>query len=207
MLTILIGVALTSPVLGRPLIRGVGVVYTRLFGSVGTLATQNSLRNPRRTAATASALMIGLTLVALMSILGQSAKASTDKAIASDPDSPADRVERDRTAVLARHAEQIRAVDGVVGGGVPAGRGQGRRAECSLEAADPAGLSRRSISPSMRAPSARSRRLILVDSNAAESSRPRRPVTRSSSSSREARRTYTLACGLRANPLLMHATS
>ncbi len=81
MLVILVGVALMSPVLGRPVVRGLGVVYTRLFGTVGTLATQNSLRNPRRTAATASALMIGLTLVALMSILGQSAKASTDKAI------------------------------------------------------------------------------------------------------------------------------
>ncbi|MCW2817417.1 MAG: transporter permease, partial [Marmoricola sp.] len=45
------------------------------------LAAQNSLRNPRRTAATASALMIGLTLVSLISILGQSATASTDAAV------------------------------------------------------------------------------------------------------------------------------
>ena len=81
MLAILIGVALMSPVLGRPLIHGLGAIYRRAFGTVGSLATENSLRNPRRTAATASALMIGLTLVALMSILGQSASASTDKAI------------------------------------------------------------------------------------------------------------------------------
>ncbi len=81
MLAILIGVALMAPVLGRPVVHGLGVLYRRLFGVVGSLATQNSLRNPRRTAATASALMIGLTLVALMSILGQSAAASTDKAI------------------------------------------------------------------------------------------------------------------------------
>jgi putative ABC transport system permease protein len=83
MLVILIGVALMSPVLGRPVIRALGAVYKRIFGTVGTLATENSLRNPRRTAATASALMIGLTLVALMSILGASAKASTDKSIKS----------------------------------------------------------------------------------------------------------------------------
>jgi putative ABC transport system permease protein len=83
MLVILIGVALMSPVLGRPVIRALGVAYKRTFGTVGTLATENSLRNPRRTAATASALMIGLTLVALMSILGASAKASTDKSIKS----------------------------------------------------------------------------------------------------------------------------
>jgi putative ABC transport system permease protein len=45
------------------------------------LATQNSLRNPRRTAATASALMIGLALVATMSVLGSSANASIDKMV------------------------------------------------------------------------------------------------------------------------------
>lgn len=80
-LAILIGVALMSPLLGRPVIRAIGVGYRLLFGSVGTLATENSLRNPRRTAATASALMIGLALVATMSIFGQSAKASTTQAV------------------------------------------------------------------------------------------------------------------------------
>ncbi|MDX6309108.1 MAG: putative transport system permease protein [Nocardioidaceae bacterium] len=80
-LAVLIGVALMSPLLGRPVVRLIGLSYRALFGSVGTLATQNTLRNPRRTAATSSALMIGLALVATMSILGQSAKASTDKAV------------------------------------------------------------------------------------------------------------------------------
>lgn len=80
-LGVLVGVALMSPWLGRPVILGLGWVYRRVFGPVGRLATQNSLRNPRRTAATASALMIGLALVATMSIIGQSAKASTTKAV------------------------------------------------------------------------------------------------------------------------------
>ena len=53
-------VALTSPVLGRPVIAAAGLVYRRLFGAVGVMAEQNAVRNPRRTAATASALMIGL---------------------------------------------------------------------------------------------------------------------------------------------------
>ena len=48
---------------------------------VGNLAGQNSLRNPRRTAATASALMIGLTLACTMAIVGDSAKASVDKSV------------------------------------------------------------------------------------------------------------------------------
>jgi putative ABC transport system permease protein len=81
MLVILVGVSQAAALAGRPILRGLGVVYRRLFGTVGHLATENSLRHPRRTAATSSALMIGLTLVALMSILGQSAKASTDAAI------------------------------------------------------------------------------------------------------------------------------
>jgi putative ABC transport system permease protein len=81
MLAILVGVSLLSPWVGRPLTAMFSLVYRRAFGTVGVLAAQNSLRNPRRTAATASALMIGLTLVALMSILGQSATASTDAAV------------------------------------------------------------------------------------------------------------------------------
>jgi len=81
MLAILVGVSLLSPWVGRPLTALFSVVYRRVFGTVGVLAAQNSMRNPRRTAATASALMIGLTLVALMSILGQSATASTDAAV------------------------------------------------------------------------------------------------------------------------------
>ena len=83
-LGVLIGVALISPLLGRPLVLALGWLYRRVFGVVGTMATQNSLRNPRRTAATASALMIGVALVTLMSIFGASAKSSIDKVIAQD---------------------------------------------------------------------------------------------------------------------------
>lgn len=78
---LVLGVAMTSPVAGRPVIAATGVVYRRLFGTVGHMAEQNAVRNPRRTAATASALMIGLTLVSMMSVFGASAKASIDKAI------------------------------------------------------------------------------------------------------------------------------
>ncbi len=78
---ILMAIALMSPVLGIPLLKGMGVVYRRLFGTVGQLATQNSLRNPRRTAATASALMIGLALVTTMSVLGASINKSIDVSV------------------------------------------------------------------------------------------------------------------------------
>lgn len=75
-LLVLLGVAMTSPLLGKPVILGLGAVYRKIFGSVGHLAETNSVRNPKRTAATASALMIGLTLVTTMSIVGASFKES-----------------------------------------------------------------------------------------------------------------------------------
>jgi putative ABC transport system permease protein len=80
-LFVVLGVALASPVIGRPVVAFVGIFYRRMFGTVGRLAEQNATRNPRRTAATASALMIGLTLVSMMAVFGQSAKASIDQTI------------------------------------------------------------------------------------------------------------------------------
>lgn len=79
----MVGAALANPVLGRPVTAGLGAAYRRMFGAVGHMATENAIRNPRRTAATASALMIGLALVAMMSVFGASAKASVDDTIRS----------------------------------------------------------------------------------------------------------------------------
>ena len=80
-LFVVLGVTFATPLIGRPVVAIVGVFYRRMFGTVGRLAEQNAIRNPRRTAATASALMIGLTLVSMMAVFGQSAKASIDKTI------------------------------------------------------------------------------------------------------------------------------
>lgn len=77
----MLGMAAASPATSKPFMALAAGSYRRLFGSIGVLAGQNSLRNPRRTAATASALMIGLTLVTTMSIAGTSAKASVDRTI------------------------------------------------------------------------------------------------------------------------------
>ncbi len=81
---VLVGTALLSPVLGRPVLSGLGWLYRRGFGTVGLMAEQNARRNPRRTAATASALMIGVALVTMMAVLGASAKASLDQTLAED---------------------------------------------------------------------------------------------------------------------------
>ena len=69
-LAVLLGVTAASPVIGRPFLRATGAADAKLFGPIGQLAGQNSLRNPRRTTATASALMIGLTLAFTVAILG-----------------------------------------------------------------------------------------------------------------------------------------
>ncbi len=61
-LLVLVGAAVLAPVLTRPVIGSLAVAYPRLFGAVGRLGRDNAQRNPRRTAATASALMIGLAL-------------------------------------------------------------------------------------------------------------------------------------------------
>ena len=80
-LLVLVGVYIMSAFLGQPVLHLFGAVYRRTFGMVGRLAAQNALRNPRRTGATASALMFGLALMSMMSIFGSSASASTDAAI------------------------------------------------------------------------------------------------------------------------------
>ena len=80
-LAVLLGVTAASPLLAMPLLGAAAALYRRVFGTVGVLAGQNALRNPRRTAATASALMIGLALAGTMSIAGSSASASVDQQI------------------------------------------------------------------------------------------------------------------------------
>ncbi|GAB3773088.1 putative ABC transport system permease protein [Nocardioides ginsengisegetis] len=83
-LAILLGVSSASPVISQPFLALTRATYGALFGSVGRLAGQNALRNPRRTTATASALMIGLTLACTMAIVGDSAKSSIDKSVADN---------------------------------------------------------------------------------------------------------------------------
>ncbi|MEU0204745.1 FtsX-like permease family protein [Streptomyces canus] len=75
---LIIGVFILTPLLSRPLIAAAAPLL-RVFGISGKLARQNSVRNPRRTAATASALMIGLTLITGMTVMAGSLQKSIDK--------------------------------------------------------------------------------------------------------------------------------
>jgi putative ABC transport system permease protein len=78
---IFLGTALLSPQLVRPLARLVGVPIERAYGITGRLARENAMRNPGRTASTAAALMIGLTLVTFVSIFAAGFKGSIDKVV------------------------------------------------------------------------------------------------------------------------------
>ncbi|MBL1101348.1 ABC transporter permease [Streptomyces coffeae] len=75
---LVIGVFVLTPLLSRPLIAAAAPVL-RLFGMPGKLARQNAVRNPRRTAATASALMVGLTLITGMTVIAGSVQKGIDK--------------------------------------------------------------------------------------------------------------------------------
>jgi putative ABC transport system permease protein len=78
-------VFLAVSVLGRtialPLSRAIGSPLPRIKGVTGTLARENTMRNPKRTAASASALMIGVGLIAFITIFASSIKASINASI------------------------------------------------------------------------------------------------------------------------------
>jgi putative ABC transport system permease protein len=63
-----------GPVLVGPVNRVLGVVPRALFGVPAKLASGNAGRNPKRTAATTAALMIGVTIVSLVTVVATSAK-------------------------------------------------------------------------------------------------------------------------------------
>ncbi|MGA8016489.1 MAG: FtsX-like permease family protein [Candidatus Dormiibacterota bacterium] len=79
-LAIFLGVALLAPLLVRPVATFLGWP-ARLRGAPGRLAGENARRNPRRTAVTAAALMIGLALVTAVAVVTDSLEASVDQAI------------------------------------------------------------------------------------------------------------------------------
>ncbi|HWC67844.1 MAG TPA: FtsX-like permease family protein [Acidimicrobiales bacterium] len=80
-LTAILGLFVLGPVVARPVIRILGFPARRISGTAGRLARENARRNPKRTAATASALMVGVGLVGFITILASSTKASIADAV------------------------------------------------------------------------------------------------------------------------------
>ncbi len=82
-LGLILAVLFAAPALSRPVVGALGAVLAKPFGPVGHLARTNAVRNPRRTAATAFALTLGLMLVSVIGVFGASAKASINQLVDS----------------------------------------------------------------------------------------------------------------------------
>ncbi|MFI1866594.1 ABC transporter permease [Streptomyces jumonjinensis] len=84
----LLGFVVIGPLLAGVVVRVLSTLVLRMFGPVGRMAERNALRNPRRTGATGAALMIGLALVACLSVVGSSMVASAtdelDRSVGAD---------------------------------------------------------------------------------------------------------------------------
>jgi putative ABC transport system permease protein len=85
---IFIGAGMLAPIVARPMSSALGRPLAAMLGTPGRLGRENSMRSPRRTAQTAAALMVGMALVAAISVLGaslsSSAKGNLDSAVTAD---------------------------------------------------------------------------------------------------------------------------
>ncbi|HEX6166683.1 MAG TPA: FtsX-like permease family protein [Acidimicrobiales bacterium] len=77
----LVGVVVLGPIVARPAAAALGAPQAARRGMSGTLARRNSMRNPKRTASTASALMIGVAVVSLFTVVAASIKQSIDDTV------------------------------------------------------------------------------------------------------------------------------
>jgi putative ABC transport system permease protein len=87
-LALIIATGRLTPLVARPVASALGRPMAALLGAPGRLGRENSTRNPRRTAQTATALIVGLSLVSTVAVLGASlstsAKNSVDSALSAD---------------------------------------------------------------------------------------------------------------------------
>lgn len=78
----MVGVVVLGPLVAGPMGRLLGAPL-RLRGITGQLAGENAVRNPRRTAGTASALMIGVAVVTLFTVVAASIKTTIDETLSN----------------------------------------------------------------------------------------------------------------------------
>lgn len=78
---VLIAFVVLGPVASSSAIRVLGGPAARMRGISGSLAQRNALRSPKRTAATATALMIGVAVVSLFTVFASSLKATMDDTV------------------------------------------------------------------------------------------------------------------------------
>jgi putative ABC transport system permease protein len=87
-IAVFVGIGMLAPLVARPVAGALGRPLARLLGISGRLGRENSMRSPRRTAQTSSALMVGLALVSTIAVFGaslsRSATSSVDQAVSAD---------------------------------------------------------------------------------------------------------------------------
>jgi putative ABC transport system permease protein len=77
-LLLIVGAIVVGPVLAAPSVRALGSGLVRVRGITGRLATENAARSPKRTSATASALLIAVALIVFITVAAASVKHSID---------------------------------------------------------------------------------------------------------------------------------
>lgn len=114
---LLVGSIVIGPVLAAPTVKTFGSPLPRFRGVTGRLATENAARSPKRTSATASAVIIGVALVTFITVFAKSADASVDDEVArifgGDFIVQVDEIFRQGGGMPASVPDTIRAVDGV----------------------------------------------------------------------------------------------
>lgn len=80
-LVLVAGAVVLGPVVARPAAAVLGLLPAGTRGVTGRIARRNAMRNPRRTAASASALMVGTAVVGLFTTFGASIKASINETV------------------------------------------------------------------------------------------------------------------------------
>jgi putative ABC transport system permease protein len=112
-----LGITVLAPLFARPLAFAIGLPLAALRGRTGTLARGNAMRNPRRTSATAAALMTGLALIIATSVLVASVRSALRAQITSDSKTSfyvqATGADAGITPRLAATLSQVRGVRGV----------------------------------------------------------------------------------------------
>lgn len=79
-----VGYLVLAPVIAKPVGYALGAPIRWLRGVAGAMAQRNAIRNPRRTANTSAALMVGVCVVTLFTIFAGSIKASIDASVAGN---------------------------------------------------------------------------------------------------------------------------
>ena len=113
---VVLGLLIVSPTLARPVVAVLGLPF-RMLRPSGRLALRNIVHNPRRTANTSGALMVGMALVCAGATLAASFQSSTsdeiDKSLKADLVVQPATIGSLSTRLSADKAKEIAAIDGV----------------------------------------------------------------------------------------------